>query len=83
MPYAFSRDRVNVLLSFDSERTDFTGLEPDWERGGDYPQAWYQHFGRGRSFYTSLGHRADLWSGDATFRAHMLGAIQWALGLAD
>lgn len=83
VPYAFSRDRVNVLLSFDSERTDFTGLAPDWERGGDYPQAWYQHFGRGRSFYTSLGHRADLWSGDATFRAHMLGAIQWALGLAD
>lgn len=83
VPYAFARDQVHVLLSFDTEQTDFTGLEPDWLRGGDYPQAWYQHFGRGRSFYTSLGHRADLWSGDPTFRAHVLGAIQWALGLAD
>ena len=83
VPYAFSRDRVHVLLSIDSEQTDFSGLEPDWQRGGDYPQAWYQHFGRGRSFYTSLGHRADLWSGDPTFRAHLAGGIQWALGLAD
>jgi hypothetical protein len=81
VPYAFSRDRVNVLLSFDSEQTDLTGLEPEWVPGGDYPQAWYQRFGAGRSFYTSLGHRADLWSDDATFRAHMQGAIRWALGL--
>ena len=83
VPYAFARDRVHVLLSIDTERTDFTGLEPDWERGGDYPQAWYQDFGRGRSFYTSLGHRSDLWSGDSTFRAHVLGAIRWALKLDD
>ena len=83
VPMAFSRDRVNVLLTIDSERTDFTGLGPGWMRGGDYPQSWYQRFGRGRSFYTSLGHRADLWSSDPTFRAHIRGAIRWALGLED
>ena len=82
VPVAFSRDRVKVLLSVDSERTDFTGLT-GWERGGDYPQAWYQFFGNGRSIYTSLGHRDDLWSGDQTFRAHVLGAIRWALALED
>ena len=83
VPVAFSRDRVQVLLSIDSERIDFTGLGPGWERGGDYPQACYQHFGNGRSFYTSLGHRADLWSSDALFWAHILGAIRWALGLEN
>ena len=77
---AFSRERVNVLLSIDSERTDFTGLA-GWERGGDYPQAWYQHVGAGRTLYTSLGHRSDLWRDDKTFRAHVLGALRWALGL--
>jgi type 1 glutamine amidotransferase len=83
VPFAFSRDRVTVLLSVDSEKTDFTGLNKGWERGGDYPQAWYQQFGRGRSIYTSLGHRDDLWSHDHLFRAHILGAIRWALGLEN
>ena len=69
---AFSRDRVNVVLSFDSERTDFTGLEPGW-----------QQFGSGRSFYTSLGHRAELWTDDPTFRGHILGAIRWVLKLEE
>ena len=36
---------------------------------------------KGRSFYTSLGHRDDIWSTDATFRAHVTGGIRWALGL--
>ena len=81
VPMAFSRDRVKVLLSFDSEKTDFTGAPAGWVKGGDYPQAWYRYYGKGRTFYTSLGHRDDLWSGDATFRAHILGALRWGLGL--
>lgn len=80
VPMAFSRERVTVLLTLDTERTDFTGLT-GWERGGDYPQAWYQQVGAGRSFYTSLGHRPDLWSSDPMFRAHILGALRWALRL--
>jgi type 1 glutamine amidotransferase len=49
--------------------------------GGDYPQAWYRTYGKGRSFYTALGHRDDIWSNDPVFRAHVLGGIRWALGL--
>jgi type 1 glutamine amidotransferase len=50
--------------------------------------------GKGRVFYTSLGHREDLWDEtDAVkdrknspemskqFQAHILGGIKWALGL--
>lgn len=80
-PVLFSRDRVKVLLSIDSEKTDLSGMDPRWARGGDYPQAWYQTFGKGRSMYTSLGHRDDLWASDPSFRAHILGAIRWAVGL--
>jgi type 1 glutamine amidotransferase len=80
IPVAFSRDRVNVLLSIDSEKSDLTG-QPEMQRGGDYPQAWWRLFGRGRVFYTSLGHRDDIWSSDPVFRAHILGGIRWGLGL--
>ncbi len=80
IPLGLSRERVHVLLSIDTEQTDLEGLE-DMEPGGDYPQAWYQNFGEGRSFYTSLGHRDDIWSGDPVFRAHLVGGIRWALGL--
>ena len=82
VPVPFSRDRVNVLISVDSEKTDFTDVA-GWKKGGDYPQSWYQHYGAGRTFYTALGHREDLWTGDATYRAHVVGAIRWVLRLEN
>jgi len=83
IPMAFSRDRVHVLLSLDTDKTDISGLGPEIVKGGDYPQAWSRTFGKGRSFYTSLGHREDIWSTDQTFRAHVTGGIRWALGIEN
>ncbi len=82
IPMGFSRDRVHVLLSLDTEKTNITGMT-DVVKGGDYPQAWSRTYGKGRSFYTSLGHRDDIWSNDPVFRAHILGGIRWALQLED
>jgi len=82
IPLGFSRDRVHVLLSVDTRATDLAGLD-DVRRDGDYPQSWIRSFGQGRSFYTSLGHRDDIWSSDPVFRAHVSGGIRWALGLED
>jgi uncharacterized protein len=75
----FSRDRVHVLLSLDTDRTDLSDL-PNVPKG-DYPQAWTHNVGRGRVFYTTLGHRDDIWAHDAVFKAHVTGGIRWALGL--
>lgn len=84
IPLAFSRDRVHVLLSLDTTRTDMSDLQgPGLVKGGDYPQAWTRDFGKGRVFYTTLGHRADIWAHDAVFRAHVTGGIRWALGLEN
>jgi type 1 glutamine amidotransferase len=80
IPMGFSRDKVHVLLSLDTERMDMT-RQPNLKRGGDYPQAWTKEVGKGRTFYTSLGHRDDIWSNDPVFRAHIAGGIRWALGL--
>jgi type 1 glutamine amidotransferase len=83
IPLAFTRDRVHVLLSLDTTKMDLTGLGPEIVKGGDYPQAWTRNFGTGRVFYTALGHRDDIWSNDAVFRAHVNGGIRWALGLEN
>ena len=85
IPMAFSRDRVHVLLSLDTEKTDLAGLGPEVVKGGDYPQAWSRTFGKGRSFYTTLGHRDDIWSARrhlprARHRRNQMGAA--ARGLA-
>jgi hypothetical protein len=84
-PMAFSRDRVNVLLSLDTERTNLDGFAPRARvrKGGDYPQSWWRYWGNGRVFYTSLGHLPETWTNDAAFRAHLTGGIRWALGLEN
>jgi type 1 glutamine amidotransferase len=44
-----------------------------------YPATWARRHGRGRVFYTSMGHREDVWT-NATFQQVLLGGIAWALG---
>ena len=82
IPLAFSRDRVHVLLSLDTDQTDISDL-PLVKKGGDYPQAWTREFGTGRVFYTTLGHREDIWGSDPLFKSHVVGGIRWALRLED
>ena len=81
----FRRDAVQTLLSLDQH--------PNEKTPGFYPLAWCKPYGRGRVFYTALGHREDLWdpsapgerknSPDAArqFQQHLLGGIRWALGM--
>lgn len=76
------RDQIHVLLTLDTEQMDISDL-PFLTKGGDYPQAWTRQYGRGRVFYTTLGHRDDIWSTDAKFKAHVVGGIRWALGLEN
>jgi hypothetical protein len=38
--------------------------------------------GQGRVFYTSLGHREDVWT-NPFFQTIALGGIAWALGRVD
>ncbi|MBJ7285589.1 MAG: ThuA domain-containing protein [Akkermansiaceae bacterium] len=67
---------------------------PENQTPGHFPVSWSKSFGKGRVFYTSLGHREDLIDADAdlkdrknsietskAYQQHILGGIQWALGL--
>lgn len=44
----------------------------------DLPLAWCRSFGRGRCFYTALGHFAAAWE-DRSYVQHVLGGIEWVL----
>ena len=70
---SFHRNRVHGLLTLDKH--------PNTKMPGDYPIAWSKKVGKGTVFYTSLGHRNDVWENEK-YQAHVLGGIRWALGLA-
>ena len=71
----FSRERVNVLLSLDTSSIDLT--KPGVKRTDrDFALAWWRNYGRGRVFYTALGHRPEVWQDDR-FQKLMLGALRW------
>jgi hypothetical protein len=55
---------------------------PNTGTPGEYPIAWCKNYGAGRVFYTSLGHRPDVWR-NPLYQQHILGGIRWALGLAS
>ncbi|HVG17854.1 MAG TPA: ThuA domain-containing protein, partial [Blastocatellia bacterium] len=74
----FSRDRVHVLLSLDTGSVDLT-LPAVRRTDKDFALAWWRNYGRGRVFYTALGHGAEVWQ-DGRFQQHLLGALRWAMG---
>lgn len=73
----YSRGDKRVLLSIDNASIDLAkGKRADQ----DYAVAWMKPEGKGRVFYTSLGHRKEVWQ-DARYQQHLLGGIKWILGL--
>jgi type 1 glutamine amidotransferase len=77
--YRFVRnDRGSVTRLLSLDRYPMDGL-PRAGEPADLPLAWTRQHGRGRVFYTALGHRDELWR-DADFQRHVLGGIRWALG---
>jgi type 1 glutamine amidotransferase len=61
------RPSVHVLLSLDPASV---GAQ------GDFPLAWTQTIGRGRSYYIALGHFSETWT-DARFQTQIAAAIRW------
>lgn len=81
---SFSRPTVHGLLTLDKH--------PNEKTAGDYPISWCKEFGKGKVFYTSLGHREDVWDVNEknrknpkevaeAYQKHIVGGIKWALGL--
>ncbi|UCG58929.1 MAG: ThuA domain-containing protein, partial [Phycisphaerales bacterium] len=78
----YSRDRVRVLLSIDTEKTD---MNQGLARGNcvrednDYALAWVRQYGRGRVFYCTIAHNPYVFW-DPKMLQFYLAATQFALG---
>ena len=72
----FSHD-LHVLLV---QETDGMKGYP-YERPS-YPATWARMHGKGRVFYTSMGHREDVWTNEL-FQNILLGGLSWASGNVD
>jgi type 1 glutamine amidotransferase len=72
----FAQDLHVILV----QETRF--LKGDCYRRPDFPCSWARMHGKGRVFYTSLGHRDDIWT-NPFFQAIMRGGFDWALGSAQ
>ena len=62
---------IHVLTVIDSPAMKGTMYERP-----AYPTTWAREEGKGRIFYTAMGHREDIWT-NPTFQDILVGAIRW------
>ena len=82
----YSRAKQRVLLSIDVEQSDRATANrfcaqctrPDQ----DYALAWIKTYGKGRTYFTPLGHTTPFYT-DSRWTGHLLAAIQYILGDLD
>lgn len=77
----YSRRDVDVLARLDPQSVDLTN--PGVHRADrDFPVAWIKRYGKGRVFYSGLGHTEESWD-DPRVQSMLLEGIRWALGSGD
>ena len=69
----FAKD-LHVILVEDNE-----GMEGDCYQRPPFPATWARMHGKGRVFYTSFGHRDDIWT-SARVQGIIAGGLAWAMG---
>jgi uncharacterized protein len=75
----FSRSRVRVLMSLDTSRVD---MNRDGVKYSDVPVTWVRNYGRGRVFYSGLGHPPEIWE-HPDVRTMWVEAAKWVLGMTE
>ncbi|HXS96628.1 MAG TPA: ThuA domain-containing protein [Candidatus Limnocylindrales bacterium] len=73
----YSRDKLHVLMSVDPSSVDLKN--PKVHRtDNDFPVTWEKSYGKGRVFYSSLGHRDEVWD-LPDIQKMWIEAIKWAM----
>jgi len=75
-------DDLHVILvqnTKDMEKTK--GANNVYDRP-DFPETWARMHGKGRVFYTSMGHREDVWE-NPLYQGLLIGALNWATGKVE
>ncbi len=81
-PKDWSRDKVNVLLSLDPTKLDYANNPRIHRTDHDFAVAWSKMYGKGRVFYSTLGHTTQSWD-DPDIRTMYFEAIKWVLGMTE
>jgi len=81
-PRNWSRDKVNVILSLDPAKLNYENNPLIHRVDHDFPVAWSKLYGKGRVFYSTLGHTEESWD-DPDVRTMYFEAIKWALGMTE
>lgn len=68
---------LHVLLVQETE-----GMKGEEYQRAPYPATWARTYGKGRVFYTSMGHREDVWTNEL-FQNLLFGGLHWALRNLD
>jgi type 1 glutamine amidotransferase len=76
----FTRENTHVVLRLDTSKLP---ANQEFHRtDGDFPLAWAKTYGKGRVFYSSLGHDSKTWDNPDVYRIYFE-ALKWALKLTD
>jgi hypothetical protein len=68
-----------MLLALDS---NWDGIKKGKRDDGLFPISWCREYGKGRTFYCSLGHRDEIYW-NPTVLQHYLAGFQYVLGDID
>lgn len=77
----YSRDNLRVLARLDASKLDL-GSKRVHRTDRDFAVAWAKRYGKGRVFYSSFGHRPELWDRQDV-RTMYLEALKWSMALND
>jgi uncharacterized protein len=77
----WSRESVRVLMKLDSDSIDLKNPQVH-RKDRDFGVAWAKMYGKGRVYYSTLGHVERNWD-DPRLQQMYVGAIKWAIGLVD
>jgi uncharacterized protein len=74
---AYDRSKTRVLMSLDPAKLDMTNTRIR-RSDKDFAVAWVHEFGKGRVFYSTLGHTHEAWD-DPQIQKMWFEAIKWTL----
>ncbi len=78
---SYSRDKLRVLARLDPDKLDLKN--PRVHRTDkDFAVAWAKSYGKGRVFYSTFGHRPEVWDMPEIQKMY-LEAIKWAMGITQ
>ena len=77
----YSREKVRVLMRLDETKLDLANKNVR-RTDGDFAVTWVKDYGKGRVFYSTLGHLEEVYDNPDIKKMYVEG-IKWALGLTQ